>query len=152
MSVKRKKKPGRKPSRSKLTPEKRQSKCNKKFLACKKKEMREALADKLHVLMVLSDGNYVWVYFDNAKPRHLYGTFYYATWLLPNFYFRTINKGVRVNLLHFERFLPKDELVFMILKGAEPVLMDACNAKNLECLGNILLEPRMIELRNNYLV
>ena len=149
MSATRKKKRGRKPLRSTLSREQRQAKICKTFKALKKKQLREALSDKRHVAMVVSDGNYVWVYYHNQPCRRYYGTFAYAAWLLPDFYFRTVNKGVRVNLLYFTGFREKEPWVWMQFSGHEDVLLDRDHAKNLQCLKDILLQPRYLQAKKN---
>jgi hypothetical protein len=152
MSTLSKKKPGRKPSRSILSKAQRQAKNNKAFQTEMKKVMAAALADKLHVVLVECYLNYKYAYYDKRPRLKLYGNYCYVCWLLPDFYFRTINKGVRVNLLHFLEFKEKGDLIFMILTGKKEVLLDATNTKNIECLRNIMLEPRYIEARKKLLI
>jgi hypothetical protein len=152
MSAKRKKKRGRKPGRSKKSKSEKQQKRNKDFQAAKDKQMREDLKDKLHVVMVTSEKNYKWADYSHKKPKKMYGTFRKVCWLLRQWYFCTVQKGIRVNLLYQDGFREKDGLVWMLFRNKMEVMMDAKNAKKLEYFKLLFRSRRHLEAQKKVLI
>jgi hypothetical protein len=152
MSAKRKKKRGRKPGRSKKAKAEKQKIRNKQFLKNKDNELKEGLKDTLHVVMVTSERNNKWAEYSHEKPKKMYGTFRKVCWLLRQWYFCTIHKGVRVNLLFQEGFREKDGVVWMLFPGKKEVMMDAKNAKKVEYFKLLFRSRRYLEARKKVLV
>jgi hypothetical protein len=146
------KKRGCKPGRSKKTKQQKQQQRNKDFQAVKDKEMQADLKDNLHVVMVTSDRNYKWAIYSDKEPKKMYGKFSKVCWLLRQWYFRTLNKGVRVNLLYQDGFREKDGMVWMRFSGKKEVMLDAKNTKKREYFEHLFLSRRYLEARKKVLV
>jgi hypothetical protein len=138
---------GPKPKPSKKTKAQRQADCFREYEKREEQRLRDRLKDKREVVAIESDKNKVNVTFTDESVESFQVRFKKASWLTRDWYFRTINKGARVSLLHQQGFKADGSMVFMVFTEKKKVLMSAKQKKRLHwwkayLSGNMFLERR----------
>jgi len=121
------------------------------FFKQRRKQLAEALKDKVHVVAVIACDHYLNIQYSSGERLPVYGTFRKARWLLRNNYFYLPRPGSLVNLYHYESFDQDGDLIYILFPYDIRILLTKEEAKKAPYLMKYLSDIQFLIARKKAL-
>jgi hypothetical protein len=122
---------------------------NKAFIEARRKLLIDALKDKARVMMVISCGHYLRIFYRDGSWVDRYGSLKKACWLLSNRYFFKPRENTLVNLNHFLKFEDVNGEIWMLFSKKMRAKICGNVPQKVKCVNKYLSGNQFIKDRKN---